>query len=391
MLNSSLNFSAVSRIALFAAGLSLACSAQAADTPPFGLKQETIAKQAVIIDVDTNTVLFDKGADVRMPTSSMSKILTLYLVFDAIKQGKLKLDDMVTISERAWRQEGSRMFAQVGIQVKVEDLIRGVAVQSGNDASVALAEAVAGTEAIFANRMNEMAAKLGMTNSHFVNATGLPDPQHYSTPRDLARLGIAMHRDFPERYHYFSEKEFVFNKIKQGNRNPLLYRNIGVDGIKTGHAEEAGYGLTAMAERKGRRIILVVNGLKNMQERADEPARLLEYGYHEFNQYPLFKAGQKIAAAKVWLGQAPEVDVTVANDAVVTLPVTLRNQMKVSIEYNAPLPAPITKGQALGKAIINAPNITPVEVPLVAAADVPKQGFFAALFTKLGYLLGGKA
>jgi serine-type D-Ala-D-Ala carboxypeptidase (penicillin-binding protein 5/6) len=357
---------------------------------PFGLKLDTIAEQAVLIDVNTKTVLFDKAADVRMPTSSMSKMMTVYLVFDALKQGKLKLDTLVTISEHAWKMEGSRMFAQVGTQVKVEDLIRGVIIQSGNDASAALAEAVAGTEPIFANRMNELAAKLGMTNSHFVNATGLPDPQHYSTPHDLARLGMALHQDFPEYYHYFGETEFTYNKIKQGNRNPLLYRNMGVDGIKTGHAEAAGFGLTAMAERKGRRLILVVNGLKNMQERADEPARLLEYGYHEFNAYTVATAGQKMATAPVWLGQAATVELTVAAAAQVTLPVSLRDKMKVALSFNAPVTAPVVQGQVLGKLLVTAPNMPTLELPLQAATAVPKQGFFAVLLAKLGYLLTGK-
>lgn len=365
-------------------GLLTALPAGAVESPHPIFNTDTTAKQAVLIDVTTNTVLLDKKAEERMPTSSMSKIMTIYLVFDALKQGKLKLDEMVTVSEHAWRQEGSRMFANIGSQVKVEDLIRGVVIQSGNDASVALAEAVAGKEEIFARRMNEVAEKLGMKNSHFMNATGLPDPQHYSTPHDLARLGMAVHRDFPEYYHYFGETEFTFNKIKQGNRNPLLYRNIGADGIKTGHTEIAGFGLTAAAERKGRRLILVVNGLTSMQERADEPSRLLEYGYHEFNNYTLFTAGKEVAQAKLWLGESPHIALVTANDAVVTLPVTAREKMKVIVEYSEPVPAPISKGQVLGKIIITTPQTPTIEIPLLAATDVPKLGFFAALFAKLG-------
>lgn len=352
---------------------------------------ETTARQAVMIDVTTNTILLDKKAEERMPTSSMSKMMTMYLVFEALQQGKIKLDDEVPISAAAWRKEGSRMFANVGSKVKVEDLIRGVVIQSGNDASVALAEAVAGTEEIFARRMNEKAVQLGMTNSHFVNATGLPDPQHYATPLDLARLGIALHRDFPQHYHYFSEKEFVFNKIKQGNRNPLLYRNIGADGIKTGHAEAAGFGLTAAVERNGRRIVLVVNGLKDMQERADEPARLIEHGYHEFANYSLFKAGQEVGQAKVWLGQQPKVALVPANDVVLTLPVTGRDKMKVSVEYQEPLLAPLQKGQPAGKIVIAVPSLEPVNIPLQVAADVPKLGFFAAMLEKLRVMFGGAA
>ncbi len=349
---------------------------------------ETTAKQAVMLDVTTNTILLDKKAEEQMPTSSMSKMMTMYLVFEALQRGKIKLEDEVPVSAAAWRMEGSRMFANVGSKVKVEDLIRGVVIQSGNDASVALAEAVAGTEEIFARRMNEKATQLGMTNSHFVNATGLPDAQHYSTPLDLARLGVALHRDFPQFYHYFGEKEFVFNKIKQGNRNPLLYRNIGADGIKTGHAEAAGFGLTAAFERNGPRIVLVVNGLKNMQERADEPARLIEHGYHEFSNYALFKAGQDVAQAKVWLGTAPKVALIPANDVTLTLPATGRDKMKVSVVYQEPLLAPLQKGQPAGKLVITVPQLDPISIPLLAGADVPKLGFFPALLEKLRMMFG---
>lgn len=350
---------------------------------------ETAAKQAVLIDAVTGAVLLDKQADAKMPTSSMSKMMTLYVAFDALKQGKTKLDDMVPVSQRAWKMEGSRMFLDVNSQVKIEDLIRGVAVQSGNDASVALAEAVSGAESSFAARMNEAAIKLGMANSHFMNATGLPDPQHYSTPHDLAKLALALLRDFPEYYHYFAEHEFTYNNIKQGNRNPLLYRNMSVDGLKTGHAEEAGFGLTASAIRDGRRLVLVVNGLANMQERADEPARLIEWGYHDFNNYTLARADQKLATVKTWLGTEPDVPLMVAQDVVVTLPVTARAGMQVAVEYAEPVAAPVARGQTIGKVVVTVPGASPVEIPLLAGADVPKQGFFAALLTKAGHLFGG--
>lgn len=350
---------------------------------------DTTAQQAVLIDAATGTVLFGKKADEKMPTSSMSKMLTIYMVFDALKQGKLHLTDMIPVSEHAWKAEGSRMFLDVGSQVKVEDAIRGLVIQSGNDASVALAEAVGGTEDSFANRMNEMAAKLGLHNSHFVNATGLPNPQHYSTPHDLAKLGLAIIHDFPEYYHYFSETEFTFHNIKQGNRNPLLYRKIGVDGIKTGHAEEAGFGLTASALRDGRRLVLVVNGLENMQARADEPARLLEWGFHEFNSYQLVKSGQQMALAKTWLGTMPQVPLLAAQDVAVTLPLASRTGLQVAVSYQEPLAAPIKKGQEVGKLKITAPDMTPLEIPLQAGADVAKQGFFDALMTKMHFFLSG--
>lgn len=350
---------------------------------------DTTAQQAILIDAATGTTLFAKKADEKMPTSSMSKILTVYVVFDALKQGKLRLADMIPVSERAWKSEGSRMFLDVGSQVKVEDALRGVIIQSGNDASVALAEAVGGTEESFANRMNEVATKLGLRDSHFSNATGLPDPQHYSTPRDLATLSLALIRDFPEHYHYFSETEFTFHNIKQGNRNPLLYRKMGADGIKTGHAENAGFGLAASVVRDGRRLILVVNGLENMQARADEPARLLEWGYHEFKTFHLLKSGQQMAVAKTWLGAVPQVPLMAAQDAAITLPLAARAGMQVAVEFTDHVAAPIQKGQALGKLIITAPEMDPLEVPLQAGIDVAQLGFFDAMIAKARHILGG--
>ncbi len=368
----------------------VSCPALAAERTILGANNASSAKQAVLLDVNTNTILFAKQAEDRMPTSSMSKMMTMYLVFEALKSGKLKLDGETIISERAWRMEGSRMYAPLGSGAKIEDLIRGVIVQSGNDASVALAEAVAGTEDGFAARMNAKAKELGMTNSHFVNATGMPHPEHFSTPLDLARLGIALQRDFPEYYHYYSEKEFTYNKIKQGNRNPLLYRNMGVDGIKTGHTEAAGFGLTASAVRDGRRLVLVVNGLKDMQERADEPARLLEYGFHEFSPYKLLQAGQAATMARTWLGAAESVGLAPERDVLLTLPVSARSGLKVALEYQEPVLAPVTQGQVLGKAIITAPGMEAMEVPLLAQQAVPKLGFFASLMAKLRLLFGGQ-
>src|SRR5690606_24953816 len=261
-------------VSLFAILLSVVpLSARALETP---------AREAILIDVDTRTVLFEKNSQARMPTSSMSKVLTAYLVFEAIKDGRIKLDDTLPVSEKAWRMQGSKMFVPIGEQVKVEDLLRGVIVQSGNDATVVLAEGISGTEEAFADLMNITAKKIGMNNSHFMNASGWPDPNHYSTAYDLALLAYHMITEHSDYYHYYSEKEFTFNKIKQGNRNPLLYRNIGADGIKTGHTEEAGYGLMASAVQGGRRLILVVNGLESMQQRADESARLLSWGFQNF-------------------------------------------------------------------------------------------------------------
>lgn len=345
---------------------------------------ETAAKQAFLIDANTGTILLAKDADAQMPTSSMSKMMTIYCVFDAIKHGKLKMDDTLPVSERAWKQEGSRMFVNVGERVKVEDLIRGVVVQSGNDAAVVLAEGLgSGSEGTFADMMNTKAQELGMTNSHFTNATGLPDPQHYSSARDLATIAVSLIRDYPEHYHYFSETEFTYNKIKQGNRNPLLYRNMNVDGLKTGHAEQAGYGLTASAVHDGRRLVLVLNAMKDMQARADESAHVLDWGFREFGYYPVVKANDKVADAKVWLGQAQTVPVVAGENAAFTLPRSARASLKTEVNFTEPVPAPITKGQVLGKLTISAPGMEPKQVPLIAGADVPQLGFFERLVVKI--------
>ena len=239
---------------------------------------ETRAREAFLIDVTTGTVLLEKDADVSMPPASMSKIMTAYLVFGALKEGRISLDDKLPVSEKAWRKGGSKMFVEVGSEVSVEDLLRGVIVQSGNDACIVLAEALAGSEEAFAEQMTRKAREIGMEGSTFTNSTGWPDPNHRMTARDLAILAERMVQDFPDFYHYYSEREFTYNGIRQGNRNPLLYKNLGADGLKTGHTEEAGYGLTASAERDGRRLVLVINGLESIKARSEEAERLIASG-----------------------------------------------------------------------------------------------------------------
>lgn len=370
-------------LVLFLALLAPSVQAQETVVPP-----ETTAKQAILVDAQTGTVLFAKDADVHMPTSSMCKIMTMYLVFEGLKTGKLHMDDTLPVSSYAWKQEGSRMFLNPGNLVKVEDLIRGVVIQSGNDASVVFAEALGGSEASFAGQMNAKAKELGMANSHFMNATGMPDPDHYSTARDLATLGIALIRDFPDRYRYFSEIEYSYNNIKQGNRNPLLYRNIGADGIKTGHTESGGFGLVASTLREGRRLVLVINGLESMQDRADEPTRLIEWGYREFGTYPVVKAGKTLGEAKVWLGEQATVPVVASKDVVLTLPRRARDGLQASVVYDEPIRAPIAEGQVVGKVVVTAPGFQPVEAPLVAGARVNELGFFARSFVKVKALFG---
>jgi serine-type D-Ala-D-Ala carboxypeptidase (penicillin-binding protein 5/6) len=355
-----------------------------AETAPL---PDIAAKQAFLVDSATNAVLFAKNADEQMAPSSMSKMMTLYMVFDALKAGKLKMDDMLSVSERAWRQEGSRMFLNVGEKAKVEDLIRGVVVQSGNDASVVFAESLgSGSESGFADLMNEKAKEIGLTGSHFANATGLPDPAHYMTAHDLATLAVALQRDFPEFYHYFSEISFRYNNIEQGNRNPLLYRNMNVDGLKTGHTEAGGFGLTASCVRDGRRMVLVLNGMKNMQARADESAKAFDYGYREFGLYPIAKTGDVMANPSVWLGKSKNVQIVAGKEAVITLPRAARKGLKVVVSFMQPIAAPIMKGEELGQMTLTAPGMETKTVPLVAAVNVERIGFFPRIIEKLGVI-----
>jgi len=320
----------------------------------------------------------------------MRKIMTAYMVYDALKKGKLSLEDMLPVSEKAWRTQGSKMFVPLGGRVKVEDLVRGMIVQSGNDACIVLAEGIAGSEAAFVEQMNEKAKELGLKDSHFANVSGLPDPNEYVTARDLATLARRLVADFPEYYHYDAEKDFTYNGIKQGNRNPLLYKDLGADGMKTGHTEEAGYCLTASAVRDGRRIIMVLAGMPSMKARASESERLLEWAFREFNNYRLVKAGDTLDQADVWLGAEPKVPVTASQDVLVTLPKAARRSMKATVHYDGPVHAPVAKGQPVGKLVITADGIDPVDVALVAAQPVDKLGPMGRIAAAAGYLVWGK-
>jgi len=352
---------------------------------------DTSARNAFVIDFDTGAVLLDKGADQRIAPASMSKMMTEYVVFDYLKKGRATLDDMLPVSEKAWRTQGSKMFVPLGQKVKLDDLLRGMIIQSGNDACLVLAEGLAGSEAAFVEQMNATAKALGLTGSHFVNVDGLPDPDEYMTARDLATLARHLIADFPEYYHYDSEKDFTFNGIKQGNRNPLLYADSTVDGLKTGHTDEAGYCLTASAVRGGRRVIVVLAGMATMKERGSESAKLLEFAYREYNDYKLATAGEVIDQAPVWLGETGQVTVTVARDVVVTLPRRDRPDMKVSAVYDGPVHAPVAIGQPVGKLVIAAPDLPqPIAVALVAAQPVGRLGPFGRMAAAAGYLAFGR-
>lgn len=357
----------------------------------------TEAKQAILVDFQTGAVLLNKNADELMPPSSMSKLMTGYMVFEKLKKGELKLDDELPVSEKAWRTFGSKMFVPLGERVKVEDLLRGMIVQSGNDACIVLAEGLAGSEERFAELMTQKAREIGMPKSVFRNASGLPDPQHVMTARELAHLAARIIRDFPEYYGYYSEKSFTYGidqvtkkPITQGNRNPLLYKNVGADGLKTGHTDAAGYGLTASAKRGDRRLILVINGMPNVNSRSREAERLLDWGFREFETVAVAKAGQPIDEANVWLGVAPKVGLATDMDVAVTIPRAERKTVKVIAKYDDPIPAPIAKGQPLGRLVVAVGDNESKEYPLVAAGNVDKLGFTDRILSAASYLVWGR-
>ena len=351
---------------------------------------DTEARYAYIYDKATGAVLLDKNGDQRMPPASMSKLMTIYIVFGLLKQGKLKMDDELPVSENAWRKQGSKMFVAVNTRVRVEDLLRGAIIQSGNDACLVLAEGIAGSEEAFTRLMNDKAKELGLNGSHFSDATGWPDPGQYMTPKDLTVLAIHIMDEFPEYFHFFSEREFTYHNIKQGNRNPLLYHNVGVDGMKTGHTEEAGFGLIATALRDNRRIIMVVNGLMNMKTRYTEAERLLDWAYREWNDYTLFKAGETVENAPVWMGDKDTVPLVAKTDAVVTMQRTQRKDMKVTVDYQGPIKAPIAKGQQIAKLVVTSGQQTVGDIPLYAGADVEALGPIGRAGSAVAYLVWGR-
>ncbi len=350
---------------------------------------ETPAKQAILVDHATGTVLFSKNPEQSMPPSSMSKLMTLYMLFDRLASGGLSLEDTFPVSKKAWRMGGSKMFVRVDTEVKIADLIRGIIIQSGNDACIVVAEGIGGDEASFSALMNDAARELGMLDSHFVNSSGWPHPDHVTTAKDLSILARHLIDKFPQYYPIFAERSFTFSKIRQGNRNPLLYKNIGADGLKTGHTEAAGYGLVASAQRKGRRLDLVVNGLESVNQRSRESQRLLSWGFREFGNYALFKSGEKVAEAAVWLGDQAAVPLLIENPLTIIVPRKVRRSMKVSVNYQGPLPAPIAKGQAVATLRIEAPNMETIERPLIAGADIARKGIFGRLGAALEHLLFG--
>ncbi|MGH6984622.1 MAG: D-alanyl-D-alanine carboxypeptidase family protein [Stellaceae bacterium] len=376
------------RFSAVIAGLCLVCWLPAAHAAAPTV--DTTARNAYVIDFNTGAVLLDKNGDARIPPASMSKLMTEYIVFSYLKEGRATLNDMLPVSEKAWRTQGSKMFVPLGGKIRLEDLLQGMIVQSGNDACIVLAEGLAGSTDAFVKLMNDKAKELGMTGSHFADVDGLPDPDEYMTAHDLAILARHLITDFPEYYHYDAEKEFAFNGIKQGNRNPLLYTDSTADGLKTGHTDEAGYCLVASALRNGRRVIEVLAGMNTMQDRANQGRIVLDWAFREFDDYTIAKAGTVIDHAPVWMGKDGQVPVAVAHDVVITLPRGDRTAMKVAAVYDGPVPAPVTAGQTVGKLTISTPDTPPIDVPLVTTQSVQRLGIFGRLAFNAAYLLFGR-
>jgi D-alanyl-D-alanine carboxypeptidase (penicillin-binding protein 5/6) len=343
---------------------------------------ETKAKHAILMDADANLVLFEKDADTLAPPASMSKLMTLAIVFRELKSGKLKLEDQFKVSEHAWRtggapSGGSAMFAPLNTMVSINDLIQGVTVQSGNDAAIILAEGIAGTEEAFARQMTEYSRTIGLEKSTFVNATGLPAEGHLMTARDLATLAHHLIYTYPEYYHFFGEREFRYrDKFTFHNRNPLIALNIGVDGLKTGFFKESGYGLVASAKRGDQRLLLVVGGLETAKEREAESRKLLDWGFKSFKPFRLFDEGQKVSDALVWGGTQHYVPLVGDGNINIILPATASGKVNAAILYNGPIKAPIRKGDQVAVLRVTAAESQATnDIPLYAGTDIDRSNF----------------
>ncbi|MEM1412268.1 MAG: D-alanyl-D-alanine carboxypeptidase family protein [Pseudomonadota bacterium] len=334
------------------------------------------ARSYILMDYNSNRVLVERDADRRSDIASMTKLMTGYVVFKELESGNATLQDIVPVSETAWRTGGSRMFIEPGMEVTLEQLLMGMIVQSGNDASVALAEYLAGTEAAFAEVMNFYAAELGMVNSSFRNATGLPDENHFSTARDVALLSQAIIREFPQYYTWYSQKEYTFNGIRQHNRNNLLWRDPAVDGLKTGHTEAAGYCLASSAKDQGMRLMSVVMGSASEQSRASESQSLLSYGFRFFETLQLYRAGDELTQAQVWKGEGDEIALGVAEDLFVTIPRGRYDDLEASLHLEETLTAPIAAGQQLGRVSVELDGDIIADLALLATTEIPEAGFF---------------
>ncbi len=355
---------------------------------------ETKAKNLILMDYDTGQYLYAKDAEKMIPPASMSKLMTIYMIFEKLKDGSLSLDDTFTVSENAWRKGGaasgsSTMFLNIGEKVRVGDLIQGIIIQSGNDACIVAAENISGSEEDFARAMTDKAQKLGLHNSSFANATGWPHPDQKMSVEDLAKLARIIIKDFPEYYYLFSERNYTHNNIRQGNRNPLLYSMPEADGLKTGHTEEAGFCLAGSAKRGDRRLISIMSGLASNKERSEEAEKIMNWGFREFDNYKILKQGQKVAELPVWFGTERNVDLLVNEDVLRTIKKNKASKVKMTAVYDKPVKAPVKQGDKLGFVRVEVPGAETVEVPLIANKDIQKIGWFGKIGENIKYILFG--
>ena len=352
-------------------GFNLVYAAVPVPAPP-----EVAAKNYFVIDFASGKVLAEKDADEQIEPASITKLMTSYVVYKELDAGRLAMDDMVDISEKAWRMGGSRMYLEVGTSVSVHDLLKGLIVQSGNDASVALAEHIAGTEDAFVQLMNQYAKELGMDNTHFVNCTGWPDKEHLTTARDIAKLSAAIIKEFPERYTWHAEKEFTYNSIKQYNRNKLLWRDDSVDGMKTGHTDSAGFCLVASAVRSDMRIISVVLGTESKKARANISQALLNYGFRFYESHTLYEAGEVLSRPRVWGGEFETLTVGLAQDLAIAIPRGAYDDLDATMDIDKNIEAPVAKGQQIGEVKVSLDGKMLETVPLVALETVSEGNLF---------------
>jgi len=350
---------------------------------------DTKAEQAIVIDFDTNEILYEKNIYEKIPPGSMTKIMTVYAAFDRIEKTDLSINDLCIISPKSYKMGGSRTFLEIDDKVTIDDLLKGIIVQSGNDASVALAECLGGTESDFSKLMNFYAETLGMKNTNFINTSGWPNDNHYSTVYDLGILSNAIIRDFPNLYNYFKYEEFIYNDIKQPNRNKLLKNVLGADGLKTGYTKKSGWGIAGSAIRNNRRITVVINGTNSSRSRLNESTYLINWAFNQTSQQKLLSQGQIIKYVDVWLGNQPTINLISNQDIMSILSFDQLKLIKSNIIYNSPISAPIKKGDILGKIEINIPGKKKITVPLIAEKSVNEINPLLRIFAALKYLIFG--
>ena len=351
------------------------------------LSFDTSAKNVLLMDFDTNQVLFSKNEDKKIYPASMSKLMTLYILFDSLDKGIVSLEDKFSVSRNAYQKEGSTIYAELETEISVENLIKGIVVSSGNDACVIVAEALSGSEESFAQQMNFYALEMGLSNSNFKNSSGLHDIDHYTTVEDLVRLSKFIITDFPEYYSFFADRSFTWNNITQYNRNNILKSDLGVDGLKTGYTNESGFGIIVSSKKNDRRLIGVVTGLDNVDERTNEITRLINYGYRGFKSYSIFKDNQIIDYATVWKGKTNNLPLIVANDLDLLLDIPGRRGIRIEYKYSEPLYAPITKGDIVGSIEIIIPGRKNIEINLLAGENINKVNFFSGFIKSFDYFL----